>query len=484
MKIAIAKDFEKREKGDLLVIPCWEGPALAVSHSIPAASHLLSSGDFKGKGGEISFLYPTEGMEPRILMLGLGEKDAVSAESLRRAMASAMKAAQAKRAKTIHIAVPKFPKSFMNEAVESIVEGALLTNYSFNELKGDTRKASPVLCEHLHLSGVDPSLKKSLDRLIAIAEAVYFVRDLVNGNADEVNPERLAKVALSMSKKVKTTVLDHNKLSSEGMGLLLAVGRGAVEAPRLICSSYRGNPKSDQHIVLVGKGVTFDTGGLSLKTTENMLTMKCDMAGAATVLAVVKLAAELDLKVNVTALAPAAENAIGSRSYKLGDVYKACNGKSVEILNTDAEGRLILADAIAYAVKHYKPTFIVDIGTLTGAILIALGDELAGLFTNDERIAKNMEAASANTGEIIWRLPLHDYKESLKSEIADIANLGGRDAGSMKCALFLQEFTGGVPWAHIDMAGVAYLNKSKHYHPARATGWGVRLLLHFLERSV
>ncbi len=483
MRVSIVKDFEERERTDLLIVPYWEGAASASGYADTAAAALLASGDFKGKAAETALLYLEGEKESRLLLLGLGKKQSQTAESLRRSYASALKAALAKKNKSIHLVFPKFEKLPLEEALCGICEGIFLANYAFTQLKSETLKMDPpVLLERLSISGIDRKFQKQIDRLEIIASAVSAVRDLVNGNADEIYPARLAKEALSMGKGIKTVVLDKKGLETAGMGLLLAVGRAAKEGPCLICSSYRGNPKSNETIVLVGKGITYDTGGLCLKQPDNMSTMKSDMAGAAIVLAAVKLAAELELKVNVTALAPAAENAIGSGSYKLGDVYRSCSGKTVEILNTDAEGRLVLADAIGYAVKHLHPTCIIDAGTLTGGIVIALGEEIAGLFSNDEQIVKELTEASAKTGESVWRMPLYDYKESLRSEIADLANVGGKEAGAMKCALFLQEFTNGVPWAHIDLAGPAYLSKSKYYHPAKATGWGLRLLVEFLER--
>ena len=475
MKISLVSGSHERKKFDFLIVPYWEGGKGASRFTHPGIESLLASGDFQGKVGETALLY-LDG--ERFLLLGLGKKGAETAESLRRSYASAIKIIFGKKGKSCHLIFPEAEAVSFQEALIGVCDGVFLTNYAFDRWKAE----SAVLLEQLEFSGVDRKMGKEIERQQTIASAVHFIRDLVNENADVVTPSRLAHEAMGLGNGVKTAVFDAKQLELEGMGLLLAVGQGAVDPPCLIISSYQGNPTSDQKIVLIGKGITFDTGGLSLKASDNMLTMKCDMAGAATVLAVVKAAAELKLKVNITALAPTAENAIGSHSYKLGDVYRACNGKTVEILNTDAEGRLVLADAIAYAVKHLHPSYIVDVGTLTGAALIALGEEIAALYANDEKLAKSLEAASTKTGEEIWRMPLHDYKESLHSEIADLANMGGKDAGSMKCALFLQEFTGNVPWAHIDMAGPAYLSKPKHYAVTRGTGWGLRLLLDFLER--
>ena len=291
----------------------------------------------------------------------------------------------------------------------------------------------------------------------------------------------LADTALSLPKPLDVKVLNRKHLEDEKMGLMLAVSRASSLEPFLIQVSYHGNPSSKEHIVLVGKGVTYDTGGLALKQLDNMLTMKCDMSGAAIAIGSVKTAASLRLKVNVTALVPAVENAIGSRSYKLGDVYKSASGKTVEVLNTDAEGRLILADALTYAQKHLKPTCMIDLATLTGAVVVGLGDEVSGLFTDDATLSQELMHASRNTGEALWPLPLHaDYADSLKSDIADLANMGGREGGAIKAALFLKEFVGSVPWAHIDCAGPCFRPKPHRYSPTKATGYGVRLLVEFL----
>lgn len=486
MKTLFVSDFEKRPKADFLVVPFWEDLQEATEkHYLKEdAALLLSSGDFKGKPGETAILYRKNEKEPRLLLLGLGKSSQATLESLRRSFASAVRAALSKQGRSLNVVFPflkKFPKE---EFFLSAYEGMLLANYAFSRLKGASLKENPQgLLEQIACIG--PSSSPSFERLEAIVKGVYYVRDLVNGNADDVNPKMLSEEALLLEKissQVKTTIFDKKWLEKEGMGLLLAVNRSSSFDPFLIQTSYKGNPESQDHIVLVGKGITYDTGGLSLKPTEGMLTMKCDMAGAATVLGVVKTAALLKLKVNVTAVAPLTENCIGSKSYKLGDVYRSYIGKTVEINNTDAEGRLVLADAIGYAVKHLHPTFLIDLATLTGGIVVALGEEIAGLFSNCETLANELLSASARTGESLWKMPLNeDYKDCLKSDIADLINSGGREASSMKGALFLQEFVGSASWAHLDIAGVAYFSKPKYYHPTKATGYGVRLLVDFLR---
>ena len=491
MIFSLSPALDKREAADWLVLPFWEGPVKAAGHfSNPSIEAVLQSGDFKGKNGEVSIVYLQGEKEPRVLLLGLGKKEKINAEMLRRAYANAVRAAASKKAKSLNLLVPEHRGPQRDEFILGIADGIFLTNYAFTRLKHDTLIDNPVvLLEKVCFVGFDKKDGDRIDRLKTIASGVHFVRELVNGNADEITPRMLAETALSLEKaspRLKTILFDRKKLEQEKMGLLLAVGRASPHDPYLIQTSYKGNPKSKEHIVLVGKGVTYDTGGLTLKPTDNMLTMKCDMSGAATVLGAVLTAASLGLKINVTAVAPTAENCIGSKSYKLGDVYRSYSGKTVEVNNTDAEGRLILADALSYAVKNLAPTCLVDIASLTGSIIMALGEEISGFFANDDQLAKDLSVSSEKTGELLWRMPLYpDYKEALRSEIADLLNTGGRDAGPMKAALFLQEFasiSGPIPWAHIDFAGPCCVTKPKYYNPVKGTGACLRLLVDFLER--
>jgi leucyl aminopeptidase len=471
MKFLFDVPLNKRS-GDALVLPYWEGPKAAADHSYDIA---LALKDFKGKMGETSFVY--QGKE-RLLLLGLGKEKGTNLATLRKAWSAAVKAARGKLLKKLDVLFPKGKE----EMFQALAEGFLLSNYAFT-YKHDSLKETPlVVIEQCGLVGLGK--QKSLEEIATLIEGVKFVRDLVNENADVKTPKILGKIATQLHPKIKTKVWDKKALQEKKMGLLLAVSRGSVHEPVLIEASWQGNPKSKEHIVVVGKGVTYDTGGLSLKPTDGMLTMKCDMAGGAVALGAIKVAAELQLKVNVTVLVPATENGIDAESYKLGDVYRGYSGKTVEINNTDAEGRLILADALAYAVKELSPSCMVDLATLTGACVIALGEEIAGLFANNEVLAKELLHASKDTDELVCQFPLYaDYKEAFKSEIADMVNSGGREAGAIKAALFLQEFVGDVPWAHLDIAGPAFLTKTKHYHPMRGTGFGLRLLVDFLKRK-
>ncbi|MBI3508398.1 MAG: leucyl aminopeptidase [Chlamydiia bacterium] len=468
MKVLFAPDLAKRKASELLLLPFWEGVTPAAQWS---GLKLSPPVDFSGKAGEVCLHYPEKGLdEPRIACIGLGKKGAASDEQIRRAYAEAVKLALTKKIQKITV-VPAIG------FIAPVIEAVLLANYAFV-----VRKEAPPLLEEIQWIGVEPAQFQPIYTLI---QGVHFARDLTNGNADDVNPRMLADTAkelLKQNRHLKGKVLDKKQIEAEGMGLFLAVNRASALDPFLIEVSYFGNPKSKEHIVLVGKGITYDTGGLSIKTTEGMSTMKADMAAAATVLATVKVAAELGLKVNITALAPVTENVIGSKSYKPGDVYRSMSGKTVEIFSTDAEGRLILADALTYAQKYLKPTCLIDLATLVGGTVIALGDDFSALYATEKKLAAALLAAADQTGERVWEMPLvEEYSEALKSDIADLRNSGWKEASSIRAALFLKEFVDTVPWAHLDIAGPAFLPKPKYYNPTKGTGYGVRLLVSFLQ---
>jgi leucyl aminopeptidase len=487
LKISVSS-FDHREPADLLIVPFWEG-VLHEKDFFDFRS-FFATGDFKGAHGETDFLYREENShhkEPRLLLLGLGKEEKGSLELLRRAYACAARAALAKKGKSVSVLLPSSTKFSGEDVLAAAAEGLFLSNYAFTRLKGTSLKDNPsVLFETISFIDVDPKHLTLLKKVQTIAHGVEFVRDLVNSNADDKTAAVLANMAMDLAKKyprIETTILDKKKLEQENLNLILAVNRGSSHDPCLIIASYKGDPQAKEHVVLVGKGITYDTGGLNIKVGDGMLTMKLDMAGGATVLGVVQTAAALGLKVNVTAVIPAAENCIDAKSYKPGDVYRSYLGKTVEVTNTDAEGRLVLADALSYAVKNLHPTCLIDLASLTGAIVIALGEDISGLFTDNEDLCKGLLHASAKSGELLWRMPIHgDYLDSMKSEIADLVNSSAsRDAGAIKGALFLKEFVGDIPWAHIDFAGNCYLSKPKHYNPTKGTGFGVRFLIEFLE---
>ena len=402
---------------------------------------------------------------------------------LRKGYAAALKACRQKKLSKLSVALPEVSFS----AAYAVTEGLLLANYSFDRLRSDTLKEVPDLVQKICFVGLDSSGLKECLRAQTIVEAANFARDLVNGNADDVTPQMLSQTAKALekeSKAIKTTVFGKKEIEKLGMGLLLAVNRGSFRDPAFIIVEYKGNPRSSEVTALVGKGITYDTGGLNLKPGSGMETMKDDMSGAAAVLGTIKAAAKLGLKVNLVGAIVSTENAIGPSSYKPGDVYKSYCGKTVEIGDTDAEGRLVLADAVSYVQDKHKPTRIIDLATLTGGILISLGDEASGLFCNNDRLAEDLFEAGNQTHERLWRFPLFaEYKEALKSSIADMKNIGvARKASSITGAMFIQSFIKDVHWAHLDIAGTAFLTTPRHYHPTNATGVGVRLLIEYLTR--
>lgn len=489
-KVSTVSNFEQRRQADAIIIPFWLSgkatEAFGKSIKIPQSRSVIAMGDFKGKKGELFFVYPEKSKEKRIVLLGLGSKQECTTYTLREAYHSCVKACNAKGIVTVNVVLPEISKIKDELLAQTILETLILSNYSFLDLKVDTLKDHPTTSiESAQFIEADQSLAKIADKALQLSKGIYLTRDLVNRNADDITPEKLADIAKSMEKvssKIKVTIFDKKKIEAEKMSLLLAVSRGSNLEPRFIIAKYKGNPSSKDHFALVGKGVTYDTGGLSLKPTNSMLTMKSDMAGAATVLGVLHAVANLNLKMNLTVVIASTENSIGSKSYKVGDVYPSYLGKSVEITNTDAEGRLILADALSYTEKKLKPKGIINLATLTGGVVVALGDEIAGFFSNNDLLSNRLTQSAQICDELLWRLPLHpSYLKMLESKLADIKNSAGREASAMQGGLFLQQFVENTPWAHIDIAGTAYLDKPKNYSPIFATGYGVRALIHLLE---
>lgn len=489
MEFLVVSQLEKRKIKETIIIPFLEknGKPIAACSLKEFETHIqgpLSTGDFTGKEGEISYVYLEGPKEKRIILIGLGKEENLKTEGLRHIFGLLSRQSIKKKIKAFNLLFPTLSKLGFEETLRGICEGILLANYKWS-LKGSRDEESGLL-EEVTLIGPHSKANAIIEELKEVAEAVYFARDLINGNADEITPSYLAKTANGLSQqfpKVKTAVLNKKEIEKEGLGLLYAVGRGSSNEPVFITLHYEGNPRSKERTILVGKGITFDTGGLNLKTA-NMETMRDDMSGAACVLGSIAAIAALDLKVNVVGVVPSAENAIDAKSYKPGDVYKSYLGKSVEIGDTDAEGRLVLADALAYSVKNFKPTQIIDFATLTGSIVVALGDQVTGLFSNNDQLAKSLIESGLSTGELLWHMPLHQpYKEQLKSDIADLKNIGGRMGSPIKAALFLEEFVSTIPWAHLDIAGTAFSSKENGHIPKNAVGVGIRLVIDFLKKK-
>lgn len=485
MELIVKAKVSEGDFSEAVIVPFFQGKEHAESAlSVEPFAHKellpISLGDFKGKEGEVLLLYHI-GKAKRVLLLGLGKKKDCSAEHLRRAYATAAKYLRGKKIVKVTALVPE-----VTHAAISVFEGIKLSNYRYDHLRKDSLKEMTSPLEALLLAPVSEKEATELKQLEVVLKAVDLTRDLVNGNADSVNVKALTALAEDLSSrfdKIKTHILDKSKLEKAKLSFILAVNKGATLDPALVILEYQGDPSSQEKTAIVGKGITYDTGGLNLKPTGSMETMKCDMAGSAAVLGVMQAAAELKLKKNLIGVLAIAENAIGPLSYKPGDVIVGHAGKTVEVNNTDAEGRLVLADALSYIQAEYKPTEIIDLATLTGGIVVALGEDAAGLFSNDDSLAERLMKSGDKTYERLWRMPLYpEYREMLKSHIADMKNSAGRNASAATGAMFLKEFIKEVPWAHLDIAGTAYISDAKKYHPTSATGFGVRLLLDFLKQ--
>ncbi len=482
MKLSTVSQFAKRPSSDVLVVllPEGEKPFFQEASLKEEIEVIYKLQDFSGKKGESLFFYPKSKKEKRVLLVGLGSKEKLDLESFRRIVGESVRKIHGKKLASAVFCLPTTLPFLEKEILEVCVEGAVYANYHFQDYK---KFEGTLLEEICFVSSIKAS--SLLEKTEKLFEALCLTRDLVNRNADEITPAKLAETALDLAKKhkkIKVQILDKKELEQEKMGLLLAVGRGSEEEPKLILINYKGDPKKKKKIALIGKGITYDTGGLSLKPTPSMIDMRQDMGGAGAVLGVVAACALLDLPVNIVAAIPTAENAIDGKSYKIGDVYTSYSKKTVEITNTDAEGRLALADAISYTLEKFQPDALITVATLTGGVVVALGEELTGFFSTCDKTTHLVEEAAKKTGELAWPLPFYiPYKKMLKSDVADIKNSAGREASSIQAALFLHDFVSEkIPFLHLDIAGTAFFQKAVGYHPSQATGMPVRLLVEFV----
>ena len=441
--------------------------------------------DFAGKLDATKMVH-TLGRLPaeRILLVGLGKRKDFTAERLRRAsgtMVQVLKKSRIERGSCLlHLAAGDAPAM-----IRAVAEGTLLGSYEFSHYKTDAGEGSAVteltfLCPD---KKVTTNVESYVAEAVCVCDAVSFARDLVSHPGNVATPDYLAEKGLEMAARYGITcrVLERDELERLGMKALLAVSRGSHQPPRFITLEYRGGEEKGRPIVLVGKGVTFDSGGISLKPRGGMERMKDDMAGAAAVLGTLQAAAALRLPLNLVGLVPAAENLPGGAAYKPGDVVKAMSGKTIEIVNTDAEGRLLLCDALHYA-QRYHPAALIDVATLTGACVVALGNVATGLMGNNSGLKRALTMAGEASGERVWELPLwEEYGDLVKSDIADLKNAGGPTAGTVSAGWFLQQFVGKSRWAHLDIAGTAWEEKGQPHIPKGATGVGVRLLIEYLR---
>ena len=418
------------------------------------------------------------------MIAGLGKKNKLTSDVIRDVTGVITKKIHELKIKEFSIIIPDKTSIDNNQIISSIVEGANLSLYEFDLFKKEkSNNKEP----DLTLLTPDKNAQKIIKDSIIISDAVKFTRDVANLPPNECPPMKLGEIAkkIANENKMKCTVFSKNEIKSKGLGGVTAVGQGSKNEPKFIILEYRNGKNEQKPILLVGKAVTFDTGGISLKPGEKMDEMKFDKCGGCTVLGVMKAISELKLPINVVAIIPSVENMPSGDAFRPGDIIKLFNGKTAEILNTDAEGRLILADGLAYGIKHYQPSSVMDFATLTGACIVALGTNVAAIISNNTKFASKIKAASTKTSEEVWELPINDdYMDMVKSKVADIKNLGmGRAAGTITAAAFLANSVGNVPWVHFDIAGTAWIQpstKSKSYNSHGATGFGVRLVVDYL----
>ncbi len=444
--------------------------------------------DMNGKLGKLAII-PILGKKQaqRILLAGIGKKENITNDTIRFVSGKIAQTARELKLKEFSIIVPP---TFINDSVSSIsqiVEGTKMSLYKFDQFKAEKANKSPDMTIIVPKSG---KILKTIKIAESVADGAVFAKNVANLPPNECTPTTLANFAKNISKKnkMKCIVISQPELKKKGFGGITAVGKGSKNEPKLITMEHNNGPKNQKPIVLVGKAVTFDTGGISLKPGQSMDEMKFDKCGGCTVLGIMKSVSELKLPINVVGIIPSVENMPGGEAYRPGDIIKLYNGKTAEILNTDAEGRLILADALAYGEKQYSPKAIIDFATLTGACIIALGNNVAAIVSNNNQLTEKITTSSKTTTEEIWELPLtQDYMDMIKSDVADIKNMGiGRAAGTITAAAFLKSAIKDTPWAHLDIAGVAWTQgaatKDKPYNPKGATGFGVRLILDYLQK--
>lgn len=438
---------------------------------------------FKGELNEAYLHLEPNGED--VLLLGLGEEDKLTIDSIRRVFYSAGRKLMEARVKSIGISIPKFGELCYKKTIGAVAEGLLQSEYAFEKYLTE-KKIKPTL-EEVYLDVLEDKKDKVLEAIEEskiLIEGIFLTRDLVNERAINMYPEVLANSAKDNLEQlgVKVSIYGKKDIEELDMKAFLAVSQGSAKEPQFIVMEYNGDPNSDEKLAFVGKGLTYDSGGYSLKPSKSMDTMFCDMAGSATVIGAIKAIAKSKLKRNVVGIVAACENLVSGDAYKPGDIIGSMSGKTIEVDNTDAEGRLTLADALWYAVKEAKADKVIDLATLTGACVVALGDINTGAITNDDQLMKDVKNASEIAGEPIWQLPSNDeYRDLIKSDFADLKNTGVRGAGTITAGLFLREFVDNTPWVHLDIAGTAYLDKALGYLPKGATGVHVKTLYYLAK---
>jgi len=501
MKVSVASRSPEEIPVDLLALPVpqqeerrWKLPpaVAAVDRALGGTlGAALSSGDFRGRAGESHLVYAGDEIGARrVLLLGLGAADALDREALRRVAGEAVRAAGMRRGRKVALWVPPLRGLGTAEAGQAAAEGAVLATYRFAKHKGEQSEdpgKPPEACSLIFDDAAARRPARDGARVgVIVAESQNVARDLSNEPGGDLPPAALAREAGRVARQtgLRFRALGVPELRKEKMGGILAVGGGSARPPRLIVLEHgrKARGRKRPTVCLVGKGVTFDSGGISIKPSASMDEMKHDMAGAAAVVGALRAAALLDLPLHVVGLIPAAENLPSATAYRPGDVVRTRSGRTVEVLNTDAEGRVVLSDALHYARTEFAPDAIVDLATLTGACVVALGPWASGLMGNDEALVERVRAAGETAGERAWPLPLwEEHREHIRSEVADIKNAGGREGGTLTAAAFLSHFVEKTPWAHLDIAATAWTKKAGPCQPVGATGVGVRLLVELLR---
>jgi leucyl aminopeptidase len=502
IRLGVQRNTLPKTKADILTYFVFEDEKLfkqqmkTLKRTANGIAFQLDASNFSGKEQETLVLYPDNTVAKRLLLVGLGKSEKLNIERLRRSSAAALKIAKAQKAKTLALFEPDndllaslksdFGPDMLENIALALCEGAVLSVYKFDkyiskEKNNSSLLKSIVLVSENARSAI--SMKAGVKHAQVLCEATYFARDLENAPGNEIYPESLAQQAKQSGRKYgfRVTVFDEKRIKRLGMGGLIGVSQGSDKPPRFIVMECNAGKKRLPTIVLVGKGVTFDSGGISIKPAANMAEMKMDMSGAAAVIGAMQAVARLNLPLHIVGLVPATENLLGGSSLKPGDILRHFNGKTSEVDNTDAEGRLILADALAYASK-YKPDVVIDLATLTGACVVALGHVASGMMGNDQPMMDRLRESGERTYERVWQLPMfEEYEKLIKSDIADVKNVGGRWAGAITAAMFLRKFIGDYKWIHLDIAGPAIMEESLDYIPKGGSGVGVRLLTDFLQ---
>ena len=478
-------------EADIIVVNLFEGVTQpgggtgAVDQALDGAiSELIGLGDIRGKRGELTTIH-TRGKisSPRVLVAGLGKAEDFDIDAVRDLSANIVRHVRKPGISTIATIAHGAGIGGLDAAgcAQAVAEGAVLGNYRFDLYKKADPDRSEIesLAIVEHDAGRAAAFERAAAKGVAMGEATNFTRDLANEPANHLNPTDLARRATDMAESagLEHFVMEQAEMEAKGMGSLLSVAQGSVQPPKLIRIAYHGREGEGYDIALVGKGITFDTGGISIKPAAGMDAMKGDMTGAASVVGAMKAIADLKPSSRVVAIAPCTENMPGGAATKPGDVVTAMNGTTIEVLNTDAEGRLVLADAVCYA-RELGARRIVDVATLTGAISMALGDCCYGIFANNDELAGQVADAAATAGEKAWRLPMFkEYGDQIKGSVAEIKNTGGRNAGSITAAKFIEAFVDDVPWVHLDIAGVDLMDKYNGWVAKGASGYSVRALV-------